>query len=134
MTELAVVILNWNGVGFLEKFLPSVIKHTDDDYEIWVADNASTDHSVAFLNENYPNVYVHINEQNGGFAKGYNDALKQIKAKNYVLLNSDVEVTEGWIDETLNLLNSDPKIAACQPNADFSLGSHLANSEGFSLF
>ncbi len=115
MTELAVVILNWNGVKFLEKFLPSVLKNTSSKYEVWLADNASTDNSVAFVKETFPEVKIHINKSNGGFAKGYNDALKYISATNYVLLNSDVEVTEDWIEPTLKLLNSDEKIAACQP-------------------
>ena len=94
MTELAVVVLNWNGIKFLEKFLPSVVKHTSSKYDIWVADNASTDNSVSFVRANFPNVKIHVNTSNGGFAKGYNDALRHIAAESYVLLNSDVEVTE----------------------------------------
>lgn len=115
MVELAVVILNWNGVRFLERFLPSVVEHTPLEYDIWVADNASSDASVSFLKEHYPQVKIHINASNGGFAKGYNDALKHIEAKHYVLLNSDVEVTKNWIEPSLRMLKSNSLVAACQP-------------------
>lgn len=113
--KLAVVILNWNGRKFLKDFLPSVIEHNPDYSEIVVADNASTDDSVEFLKENYPNVRIILNETNGGFSKGYNDALKQIDAEYYCLLNSDIKVSSGWIDPILKLMDSDENIAVCQP-------------------
>lgn len=113
--KLAVVILNWNGRKFLKDFLPSVIEHNPDYSEIVVADNASTDDSVEFLKENYPNIRIIQNETNGGFSKGYNDALKQIDAEYYCLLNSDIKVSSGWIDPIIKLMDSDENIAVCQP-------------------
>lgn len=113
--KVAVVILNWNGKNFLEKFLPSVISCNSSFAEIIIADNASTDDSVSFLKNNYPNIQIIQNTTNGGFAKGYNDALKEVKAEYYVLLNSDVEVTPGWLDAIIKLMDADTSIAACQP-------------------
>jgi GT2 family glycosyltransferase len=112
---VAIVILNWNGKKYLEKFLDSVTGSSYLNKRIIVADNASTDGSVSFLKENYPSVEIIQNSINGGFAKGYNDALTQVKADYYVLLNSDVEVTPGWIEPIISLMESDEKIAACQP-------------------
>lgn len=111
---VAIVILNWNGKKFLEKFLPSVVANSSKS-RIIVADNDSKDDSVRFLQENYPNIELLINETNGGYAKGYNDALKKIQADYYVLLNSDIEVSAGWIDPLLELMESDKAIGACQP-------------------
>lgn len=111
----AIVILNWNGKHFLEKFLPNVIATMHDGVSIWVADNASTDDSIAFLKESYPQIHLLLNQINEGFAKGYNTALQQIKAEYYVLLNSDVEVSENWINPAITLLESDKTIAAVQP-------------------
>lgn len=113
--KIAVVILNWNGRSFLKKFLPSVIDHSHDDAEIIIADNASTDDSVPFLKKEFPEIRIIRNESNGGFAKGYNDALKEVEAEYFVLLNSDIEVTPGWIKPVIDLMDSDPDIAACQP-------------------
>jgi GT2 family glycosyltransferase len=115
LVKVAVVILNWNGKRFLEQFLPVVLRHSQGQTEVIIADNASTDDSVAYLKEHHPDVRLVINEQNGGFAKGYNDALKQIHAEYYVLLNSDIEVTENWIEPVIRLMDTDPSIAACQP-------------------
>ena len=112
--KIAVVILNWNGKSFLTKFLPSVINFSEQA-DIIVADNASTDNSVGYLNENFPTVKTLLLDQNYGFAGGYNQALKQVDAEYYVLLNSDVEVTENWLAPLLVLLEKDPTIAACQP-------------------
>lgn len=111
---VAIVILNYNGAGFLAKFLPSVLLHSKE-YRIVVADNASTDHSLDLLKEQFPSVEVVVLAQNSGYAGGYNEALRQIDAKYYVLLNSDVEVTAGWISPMLSLLESESQIAACQP-------------------
>ena len=113
--KVAVVILNWNGKKFLEQFLPSVIDYNSSTAEIIVADNASTDDSVAYLKSHFPSIKIIENATNGGFSKGYNDALKQVDAEYYVLLNSDVEVTPGWIDSVINLMDTDSSIAACQP-------------------
>ncbi|MEO6541291.1 MAG: glycosyltransferase family 2 protein [Ferruginibacter sp.] len=113
--SIAIVILNWNGRGFLEKFLPSVMASIYTGVQVIVADNASTDDSVHFLQENYPQVTILRNHTNEGFAKGYNTALKQVKADYYVLLNSDVEVTPNWIAPVIDLMESDVMIAACQP-------------------
>jgi hypothetical protein len=113
--KAAVVILNWNGKSFLEKFLPGVIACNPSFSEVIVADNASTDDSVEFLRKNFPFVRIVQNEVNGGFAKGYNDALKKIEAEYYILLNSDVEVTPGWIEPLIAMMDNDPSIAALQP-------------------
>lgn len=114
MKRVAVVILNYNGKGFLEKFLPKVIANSADA-EVIVADNQSTDDSVAFLKQNFPSIRLIVNSENGGFAKGYNDALKSVQAEYYVLLNSDIEVTENWIHPCIELLESDDSIVAVQP-------------------
>ncbi|OBW42373.1 N-acetylglucosaminyl-diphospho-decaprenol L-rhamnosyltransferase [Chryseobacterium sp. MOF25P] len=118
MTEnsknIAVVILNWNGKNWLQKFLPSVIRFSEEA-EIYVIDNHSTDDSVDFLKQNFPTVKIVINDKNYGFAGGYNEGLKNIKAEYYCLLNSDVEVTENWIKPVLNLFKTDASISAIQP-------------------
>ena len=112
--EVAVVILNYNGEKHLENFLPSVIEYSKES-TIWVIDNCSTDESVNFLKSQYPQIKLLINEENGGFAKGYNDGLKKIKADYYVLLNSDIEVTPNWVQACIDVLESDSSIAALQP-------------------
>jgi len=113
--KLAVVILNWNGKYYLEKFLPSVIKHNTNNTAIVIADNNSTDDSILFVEKTYPEIKIIRNNENSGFAKGYNQALVQIDAEYYVLLNSDIEVTPNWIDSIIQLMDSDKNIAACQP-------------------
>lgn len=113
--SVAIVILNWNGKNFLEQFLPSVMASLYSNKKIIVADNASTDDSVSFVKNNYPQVQVIQNPANEGFAKGYNTALKQVQADYYVLLNSDVEVTPNWIGPVIELMEQDSMIAACQP-------------------
>ncbi|MCE2895273.1 MAG: glycosyltransferase family 2 protein [Flammeovirgaceae bacterium] len=114
MTELAVVILNYNGKKFLEQFLPTVISHSEGAL-IVVADNGSTDDSVEFIRKFFPTVQLINIERNLGFCGGYNFALKQVSATYYVLLNSDVEVTNGWLHPIVSLFNRDPTIAAIQP-------------------
>jgi GT2 family glycosyltransferase len=109
------VILNYNGKTFLERFLPSVKASTYAHLHIVVADNASTDDSLTFLRSAHPDVEILINKTNEGFAKGYNTALRQVKADILVLLNSDVEVTPNWIEPIVALMVSDKSIAACQP-------------------
>ncbi len=97
------MILNWNGKKFLEKFLPGIIRHSYPLAEIIIADNASSDDSLAYLEKNHPEIRIIRLDQNFGFAGGYNLALKQVDADNYILLNSDIEVTEGWIAPVLEL-------------------------------
>ncbi len=113
-SKVAVVILNWNGVNLLHQFLPSVVSHSGDA-DVYVADNASTDDSIGYIKSNFPMVKIIRNGRNGGYAGGYNDALKQIKSDYFVLLNSDVEVTANWIQPIQELMDADTKIAACQP-------------------
>ena len=112
---VAVVILNWNGKHFLEKYLYGVIASTYQNKKIIVADNASTDNSINFLKQHFPTVEIIVNKKNEGFAQGYNIALKQITADYFVLLNSDVEVTPGWIEPIVALMEKDKMIGACQP-------------------
>src|SRR5687768_4077819 len=113
--KVSVVILNWNGKYYLEKFLPSLLGSTYSNLEIIVADNASVDDSVDFVHENFPQVRVILNKENLGFAGGYNAVLSQVNADYYVLLNSDVEVTAGWIEPVIELMESDEMIAVAQP-------------------
>ncbi len=114
--KIAIVILNWNGEKFLKKFLPSVVKYSEgENNEIIVADNGSTDNSVSFLKGNYPNVRLILFNKNYGFTGGYNKALEQIDAKYFVLLNSDVEVTENWIEPIVSMMDKDTTIAAAMP-------------------
>src|SRR4051812_10913588 len=112
---VSIVILNWNGKHFLQQFLPSVIKSTYNNKRIIVADNGSTDDSIAFLQTSYPSVEIIRIPTNEGFAKGYNTALAQVQSDYYVLLNSDIEVTPGWIEPVISLMETDAGIAACQP-------------------
>jgi GT2 family glycosyltransferase len=112
---VSIVILNWNGRQYLQQFLPYVLASTYVNREIVVIDNASTDDSVAFLQREYPVVKIIQHTGNYGFSKGYNEALKQLKADYFVLLNSDVEVAPGWIEPVIALMEKDRNIAACQP-------------------
>lgn len=110
----AVAILNWNGKNFLESFIPGVVEYSSAVAEIWVIDNASNDGSVIWLQENFPEVKIIVNQKNGGYSKGYNDGLKKINADLYVLLNSDVEVTSGWLNPLVAMMEN-PDYAAIQP-------------------
>ena len=113
--SVAVVILNWNGKQYLEQFLPSVLETKYPNFRLIVADNASKDDSVQFLKAAYPAIEIILLSTNYGFAKGYNYALKQVEADYYVLLNSDVEVSAGWLEPMIELLEGNEKNAACQP-------------------
>lgn len=116
MPKVSVVILNWNGSKMMRQFLPSVVRYTSNpDYEVVVADNASTDDSLEMLSSEFPTVRQIILDQNYGFADGYNRALAQVEAEYVVLLNSDVEVTEGWLQPLVEQLDANPDVAACQP-------------------
>jgi GT2 family glycosyltransferase len=116
MVKLAVVILNWNGKGFLEKFLPSVVAYTNKpEYQIVLADNGSTDDSVVFLKENYPTIRLVELSKNYGYAGGYNHALQQIESEYYVLLNSDVEVTRDWTEPIVSFMDTNKEVSAAMP-------------------
>ena len=132
MKSLAIVILNWNGKHFLEKFLPSVCEYSGNA-KIIVADNASTDDSVNYIRRFYPGIQLIINESNGGFAKGYNDALKHVEADYYLLLNSDIEVTPNWTLPLLRIMEN-PTVAGCQPKVlsyqDKTMFEHAGASGG----
>lgn len=112
--KIAIVILNWNGKTLLERFLPSVISYSQGS-DIYVADNASSDDSLDFLKTQYPEIKIIQNSVNGGYAKGYNDALKEIEADIYCLLNSDIEVSEGWLDPVLNEFETHTETTIVQP-------------------
>ena len=112
--DLAIVILNWNGKNWLEKFLPNVIEHSENA-TIYVIDNSSTDDSVSFLKQNFSEIKIVHNQENYGFAGGYNEGLKKIQHEFYCLLNSDVEVTDNWLTPIQNIFENDPQIAAVQP-------------------
>ena len=114
--KIAIIILNWNGKQLLEKFLPSIVKYSNfDNVEIYVADNASTDDSVSFVKQTYPKIKIIQNSENGGFAKGYNDALKRVEADIYSLVNSDIEVTDGWLNPVISAFENEPNTAIIQP-------------------
>ncbi|MES2893856.1 MAG: glycosyltransferase family 2 protein [Bacteroidota bacterium] len=112
---VAIVILNWNGRAYLQQFLPFVLASTYANKRIVVADNASTDDSLSVLAAEFPQVEIIVNPGNEGFARGYNLALRQVTADYYVLLNSDVEVSPGWIEPVINMMQENINIGACQP-------------------
>lgn len=111
----AIVILNWNGAHMMKTYLPTVLDYSQNEGEVWVADNASTDNSMDMLRRDFPQVRTLQLDQNYGFAEGYNKALSQIEADYYVLLNSDVEVTPGWLTTLRSYMDAHPEVAACQP-------------------
>lgn len=127
--KLAIAILNWNGLAHLQTFLPSVVEHSNE-YPIFLIDNASTDGSVEWLKQAYPSIIPIVHEQNEGFCKGYNDGLSQIDSTYFVLLNSDVEVTEGWLDPILKILDNDASVAAVQPKILSYSEKHLFEYAG----
>lgn len=125
MKKLAIVILNYNGEEMLKRFIPTLL-NCSEDAEIVVADNASDDNSVVTMQRCHPEVRIITLQKNWGFAEGYNRALKHVDAKYYLLLNSDVEVTEGWLDPLLSIMEADPSIAACQPKLlDYKRKTHF---------
>ncbi|WP_031427700.1 glycosyltransferase family 2 protein [Flavimarina sp. Hel_I_48] len=113
--KTAIVILNWNGRDLLAKFLPSVIAHSAAEATIYVADNASTDDSVEFLRTNFPQVKRIQNTENGGYARGYNLALKEVVEDLVVLMNSDIETTAGWLTPVINAFQANSNLGAAQP-------------------
>lgn len=134
MKKVAVVILNWNGKKLLEKFLQNVIS-CSPQAEVIVADNASSDDSIEFLKNYFPSIRIIQLPVNYGFAGGYNEALKQVDAEYFMLLNSDVEVTDGWLSPLIEFLDSHPDTAACQPKIrsyhDRHLFEHAGAAGGF---
>lgn len=112
--KIAVVILNWNGKPLLEQFLPSVIAHSPEA-DIYVADNASTDDSVAYVESHFPTVRIIQNHHNLGYAGGYNEALKNVNADIYALVNSDIEVTQNWLLPIIAKFKNERKTAIVQP-------------------
>jgi len=114
MKDFAIVILNWNGKNLLEKFLPFLVNYSSDA-TIYLADNFSTDNSIQFVKEKYPTVKIIRNKDNYGYAKGYNEALKNVTEKYLCLINSDIEVTNNWLQPIYNLFESDSKIGIIQP-------------------
>lgn len=116
MPTTAIVILNWNGAEMLRRFLPSVVRHSaGEGMEVVVIDNASDDNSAEVLKKEFPTVHTVMLDKNYGFAGGYNKGLEHIEADYYVILNSDVEVTENWTVPVIEAMEKDPNIAACQP-------------------
>ena len=115
MDKIAIVILNWNGKKMLHTYLPTVLEHLGEDAVVYVADNASTDGSVDYLKSDFPEVKLILFDKNWGFADGYNKALKQIDAEYFVLLNSDVEVTDNWLAPLMDFMDGQPEVAACRP-------------------
>lgn len=113
--KTAVVILNWNGEKLLKQFLPTVLQHSKSDAEVYVVDNASTDGSVQLLKEHFSEVQLIQNLSNYGYAKGYNEGLKNVNAELFVLLNSDVEVTENWLNPVREEFIKNQQLAAAQP-------------------
>jgi len=112
--RIAVVILNWNGKGLLESYLPSVMEYSEGA-DIYVADNASSDDSVVYVKTNYPSIEIIQNDANGGFSKGYNDALEHVNADVYCLLNSDIEVTPNWLEPIRKAFKEIPDVSIIQP-------------------
>src|SRR5689334_17111833 len=111
----AVVILNYNGLNFLKQFLNTIITQCPPDAEVIIADNNSFDDSVSWLRQNYPALKIIQHPVNYGFAKGYNEALKQVTAKYFVVLNSDLEVTDGWLAPLIDYMEQHNEVAASHP-------------------
>lgn len=126
MAKVAIVILNYNGASMLRRFLPGVIAASGPEAQVIVADNASTDESVALMRSEFPSVALIELQENWGFAEGYNRALQSVEADYFVLLNSDVEVTDGWLAPMLEAMEADAAIAACQPKLrDYKRRTHF---------
>jgi GT2 family glycosyltransferase len=127
---VAIVILNYNGRNYLEKFLPSVIASTYPNKKIIIADNASTDDSVLYIKNDFKEAEIILLDKNYGFAGGYNMALPKVEADYYILLNSDVEVAPGWIEAMVNLMEADKNIAACQPKILYYYNKNIFEHAG----
>ena len=127
MKAVSIVILNWNGRKHLERFLPDLLHHTTHpDAEIVVADNGSEDDSLEFLKKEHPRIRIIELEKNYGFSGGYNRAMEQVDARYMLLLNSDIEVTGGWLEPMLEALEKDEELGACVPRImDFNRRSYF---------
>ena len=126
--KLAIVILNYNGIYYIKKFMSNTVK-CSEKFAIYVIDNNSTDCSIKYLNEKFPNVKIIKNDSNLGYADGYNQGLKQIDSEYYILLNSDVEVVKGWITPILTFMEKNLDVAACQPKIlDFNKKTHFEHA------
>jgi len=112
--KIAIVILNWNGKKLLEQFLPSVVQNSPEA-TVYIADNASTDDSISFVTKHFPTIQIIKNKYNFGYAQGYNEALKQVDADIFALVNSDVEVTQNWLQPILETFKNEPNTAIVQP-------------------
>lgn len=112
--KTAVVILNWNGAKLLEQFLPSVVKYSTEA-SVFVADNASTDNSIEFIKSKFPTVQIIQNSANFGFAEGYNKALQGLDFDIFALVNSDIEVTENWLNPIIETFKNQEETAIIQP-------------------
>jgi GT2 family glycosyltransferase len=125
LTKTAVVILNWNGAKLLQQFLPSVIQFSGNA-TIYVADNASTDTSIDVLKNEFPSIKIIENAGNYGFAKGYNEALKCVEEPYYALVNSDIEVTENWLQPIETIFDNELNTSIIQPKLlDFKKKTHF---------
>ncbi|TCV18604.1 hypothetical protein EDC17_10105 [Sphingobacterium alimentarium] len=128
--KVSVVILNWNGRFFLEKFLPSVYNSTYPNIEFVIGDNGSTDDSLDFVKANYPQIRIIQNDQNYGFAGGYNKVLEQVQTDYYILLNSDVEVTTHWIEPVIEMMERENYVAAQPKIRAFHKKTHFEHAGG----
>ena len=115
MKKVAVVILNWNGEKLLAEFLPSVVNSIPEYTEVIIADNASSDGSVDFIKNNYPDLKIIQNATNGGFAKGYNNALKEVQNEYLVLLNSDIETPNNWVEPVIEFMEANNSVGVAMP-------------------
>jgi len=135
MERIAIVILNWNGAAMLRQYLPSVVRHSCGEATVYVADNGSTDDSLALLREQFPEVGIIELGRNWGFAEGYNRAFEKIDAEYYLLLNSDIEVTPHWLTPLAEFMDKHPEVAACQPKllsaTDHALFEYAGACGGF---
>lgn len=123
--KIAVVILNWNGKALLQKFIPSIVAHSQEA-TIYVADNASTDDSITFIKAEFPQIKIIRNTENGGYAKGYNDALKHLEEDVFCLVNSDIEVTKNWLTPIIHTFNTEGNTAIIQPKIlDYKKKTHF---------
>ncbi|TEU05406.1 MAG: glycosyltransferase family 2 protein, partial [Candidatus Aminicenantes bacterium] len=127
--KIAVVLLNWNGIAFLEQFLGTVVKYSAQA-EIYLVDNCSDDNSAVYTRKHFPSVKVITLHKNHGFAKGYNESLKNISADYYILLNTDIEVTENWLSPMIALMETDKQIACCQPKVKSYHQKHMFEHAG----
>ena len=125
MNKIAVVVLNWNGAKLLEQFLPMVVAYSKGA-TLYVADNASTDASIAVVRTQFPMVKIIQNEGNYGYAQGYTIALQQVEEPYYALVNSDIEVTAGWLDPIIALFDQQPQVGIIQPKLlDYKKKTHF---------